>query len=213
MMQFSYIFWDNDGVLVDTERLYFRASQEALAQIGIALQEEQFISLSLDQGRSVFELAEQTGHPERQLEQLRDWRNRRYTELLRSHDTVIPGVRELLRRLTGKLGMAIVTSSRKDHFDVIHSVTGLLQCFDFILTREDYLRSKPSPEPYLLALQRSGCPPERCLVIEDSPRGLTAAKAAGLACWVIPGLAFESSRFAGADRVFSGITELAEELD
>lgn len=212
MTTFAYVFWDNDGVLVDTERLYFQASQEALGHIGVALEEHQFASLSLGQGRSIFDLAQQHGHSAESLQSLRDWRNRRYTELLNSHDTVMPGVKESLGRLFGKLGMAIVTSSLRDHFDIIHSRSGLLPYFDFVLTREDYMRTKPSPEPYLLALRRSGLHPDQCLVVEDSPRGLAAAKAAGLTCWVVPGFQLESRDFIDADRVFNGISEVAAAL-
>jgi HAD superfamily hydrolase (TIGR01509 family) len=212
MMKFSYIFWDNDGVLVDTERYYCQASREALAQVGIVLDDRRFAAISLGQGRSIFELAEQQGHPAERLEELRDWRNRRYSELLSCQDTVIPGVRQALEQLSGRLGMAIVTSSRKDHFDIIHSGSGLMPYFDFVLTREDYRQSKPSPEPYLLALQKSGCHSEQCLVIEDSPRGLAAAKAAGLTCWMVPGFQSDPRTLTAADRIFSGILEIAAAL-
>jgi HAD superfamily hydrolase (TIGR01509 family) len=211
-MAFSYIFWDNDGVLVDTERYYFQASQEALAKVGIVLEDKQFAALSLTQGQSIFDLAQAAGHPAEKLEELRDWRNRRYSELLQLNETLIPGVRTVLNGLFGKLGMAIVTSSRRDHFNTIHSQTGLTPFFDFILTREDYLQTKPSPEPYLLALQKSGCRPEDCLVIEDSPRGLAAAKAAGLTCWVIPGLLTERQQLVHADRILEQISDLQDLL-
>jgi len=212
MISLSYVFWDNDGVLVDTERLYFRASQEALGRIGISLEDRQFASLSLVKGRSIFDLAEQQGHSKKTLQRLRNWRNRRYSELVNSHDTVIPGVRDSLRQLFGKLGMAIVTSSRRDHFEIIHSRSGLLPYFDFVLTREDYQRTKPSPEPYLLALRKSGLSPDQCLVVEDSPRGLAAAKAAGLTCWVIPGFQSSPRDFTDADRIFDNISEIAAVL-
>ena len=212
-MDFSYIFWDNDGVLVDTERYYFQASQEALAKVGIVLEDKQFAALSLTRGHSIFDLAQAHGHSAQELEELRDWRNQRYTELLNLNNTLIPGVRAVLNHLFGKLGMAIVTSSRRDHFNTMHSQTGLTTFFDFILTREDYLQSKPSPEPYLLALQKSGCRPEDCLVIEDSPRGLTAAKAAGLTCWVIPGLLTERQHLDHADRILEQISDIQDLLD
>lgn len=212
-MAFSYIFWDNDGVLVDTERYYFQASQEALAKVGIVLEDKQFAALSLTRGQSIFDLAQAHGHSAQELEELRDWRNQRYADLLNLNNILIPGVRTVLNHLFGKLGMAIVTSSRRDHFNTMHSQTGLTTFFDFILTREDYLQSKPSPEPYLLALQKSGCRPEDCLVIEDSPRGLTAAKAAGLTCWVIPGLLTERQHLDHADRILEQISDIQDLLD
>jgi beta-phosphoglucomutase-like phosphatase (HAD superfamily) len=108
--------------------------------------------------------------------------------------------------------MAIVTSSRRDHFDLIHATTDLLHLFSFILCREDYREAKPDPEPYLAALQRSGLAPRQCLVIEDSVRGLAAAKAAGLTCWVIPSAQTRGQDFAAADRVLDGIADVARLL-
>jgi HAD superfamily hydrolase (TIGR01509 family) len=205
----DYIFWDNDGVLVDTEGLYFQASREALEQLGFSLSAEQFADVSLASGRSVFELAT----TDRQvMDRLRQWRNQRYSALLAGQDLVLPGVRQTLAQLATRTNMAVVTSSRRDHFDLIHAGSGLLQYFDFILCREDYREAKPDPEPYLLALQRSGREARQCLVIEDSVRGLMAAKAAGLECWVIPSCQTRGQGFAAADRILGGIGELPELL-
>jgi HAD superfamily hydrolase (TIGR01509 family) len=207
-MKFQYIFWDNDGVLVDTERYYLQASREALAQVGIALNNSQFAEISLNQGRSVFDLASAHGESESTIGKLRIWRDKRYGELLEQEDMALSGTREVLNALYGKINMAIVTSSQKNHFDIIHKRTGFLPFFDFCLTREDYARSKPSAEPYRLALQKSGQEPQHVLVIEDSPRGLTAAKAAGLTCWVIPGHHTSERDFSGADRTLLSIDEV-----
>lgn len=208
-MDLDFIFWDNDGVLVDTEGLYYQASREALATIGFHLTAAQFTAISLATGRSVFELATQDP---RLMDELRQWRNERYSQLLAEQNLLLPGVRETLTQLSAQLRMAIVTSSRRDHFDLIHARTGLLHLFDFILCREDYREAKPDPEPYRLALQRSGVPPASCLVIEDSARGLAAAKAAGLTCWVIPSPQTAGQDFSAADRVLERIEALPELL-
>lgn len=209
-MTFDYIFWDNDGVLVDTEGLYFQASREVLSEIGFELTAAQFAAVSLATGRSVFELATDD---DALMEQLRRKRNRRYSELLAGTDLTLPNVRETLATLHGHYHMAIVTSSRRDHFETIHTRSGLLPFFDFILCREDYHNAKPDPEPYRLALQRSGTTPGRALVIEDSVRGLTAAKAAGIACWVIPSAQTGDQDFARADRVLGSLRQLPGLLD
>jgi beta-phosphoglucomutase-like phosphatase (HAD superfamily) len=83
-----------------------------------------------------------------------------------------------------------------------------LPYFHFVLTASDYTHSKPHPEPYLLAVERSGFRPEECLVIEDSERGLTAALAAGLRCIVVPNAFTRGSNFAGAYKVLESLTEL-----
>jgi HAD superfamily hydrolase (TIGR01509 family) len=157
-------------------------------------------------------LATARGHANDTVEELKEWRNNRYAQLLDLEDMTLPGVYETLKTLYGKLKMAIVTSSQKNHFEIIHKRTGLLTFFDFCLTRGDYASSKPSAEPYLLALSRSGLAPHRSLVIEDSPRGLEAAKAAGLTCWVIPGQHTSEHEFRGADRILSSVEELPKLL-
>ncbi len=207
-MKFQHIFWDNDGVLVDTERYYLQASREALSQTDITLSNSQFATISLGEGRSIFDLASARGIPEEAIEELRIWRNKRYAELLGQEDLSLARVRDVLETLHGKINMAIVTSSLKNHFDIIHKRSNLLPFFDFCLTREDYARSKPSAEPYLLALQRSRQQAQHVLVIEDSPRGLTAAKAAGLTCWVIPGHHTSEQDFPDADRILSDISDI-----
>jgi len=209
-MNYQYIFWDNDGVLVDTERYYLQASREALARVNIKLNNEQFAEISLTAGRSVFDIATASGIPEQSIDELKEWRYWRYAGLLEQEEIVMDGVADVLNDLHGRIGMAVVTSSQKHHFDIIHRRTGFLPYFDFCLTREDYTSSKPSAEPYLLALKQCGQEAEDVLVIEDSPRGLKAAKAAGLACWVIPGHHTSAQDFAEADRILSGIRDVMQ---
>lgn len=104
--------------------------------------------------------------------------------------------------------MGVVTSSRKDHFDLIHRATGLLKYFDFVLTASDYSRVKPDPEPYLRAADRSGIGREACVAIEDSERGLESAKGAGISCIVVPSALTQGGNFAGAHRILGSIGEI-----
>jgi len=204
------IFWDNDGVLVDTEHLYFEASRDALRQVGIELSLAQFVHLTLDLGQSPLTLAARQGVSDDHLEVLRQHKNRRYAELLQNGAQPMDGVAETLAALHGRVVMAIVTSSRRDHFDLIHRHNGLLGYFDFILTREDYRYSKPSPEPYLKALQVSGLRAEECLVIEDTRRGLEAAHQAGLRCVVLPNRLAPDNSFDDAFQVIRQLQEVKQ---
>jgi HAD superfamily hydrolase (TIGR01509 family) len=206
------IFWDNDGVLVDTERLYFLATQYVLATVGIPLTKEQYIELFLVQGKGAWHLAADTGLSPSAIAQLRHERNALYSTLLCQESLLMAGVREVLDALDGIYVMGIVTSSEPDHFALIHQQTGLLPYFQFVLTASDYVHSKPHPEPYLLAVKRSGCHKEECLVIEDSERGLMAATAAGLPCIVVPSEFTRASNFAGAYKVLASLTDLLAEL-
>ncbi len=206
------ILWDNDGVLVDTERLYFRATRQILAQVGVDLTQELYVELFLNQAKGAWHLAAERGVTRTEIERLRDERNELYSEFLREEQTVIDGAEETLAKLHGKFVMGIVTSSRRDHFEIIHQSTNLLQYFDFVLTGDAYTKFKPDPEPYLMAVEKTGLGKHECLVVEDSRRGLAAAKSAGIECWVIHSELTARVDFSGADKVLNDITEVALEL-
>ncbi len=165
------ILWDNDGVLVDTEGLYFHATQTVLQTVGIDLTAEQFKEISLRRGESTFTLAVEQGVNAEKIARLRAERDRIYTELLATHSCVIDGAEEVLRSLHGQVRMGVVTSTRRKHFDIAHAKSGLTKYLDFIIAHEDYRHTKPHPEPYLTALARHGLRPEECIVVEDSERG------------------------------------------
>jgi len=209
----SALLWDHDGVLVDTEGLYFQATRETLASIGVALDEAHFRLLFLVESRGAWHLARERGVTDARLEELKLARDARYTELVRTGELILPGVMPLLRVLRPRFRMAIVTSSHRVHFDAIHRATGLPALFDLVLTHEDYAATKPDPAPYLRAIERLGVSRDDCLVIEDSRRGLIAAHAAGIRCWAVPSALTASSSFAEAERTFSSLAALGEALE
>ena len=202
------LFWDNDGVLVDTEQLYFEATRDVLASIGIPLSDEDYLELFLKQGKGAWHLAEARGIASADVERLRDERNRLYSRRLAAGPRAIPGVKDVLEALRGKYVMGIVTSSRRDHFDLIHRSTGLLEYFDFVLTADDLRRVKPDPEPYLRAIERSGASSDACVAIEDSERGLESATAAGIGCIIVPTALTRSCSFAGARSIVASAGEI-----
>ena len=81
-MKFTQIFWDNDGVLVDTEGYYLQANREALAKLDITLSDELFVEISLTRGKSLLDLARTRGHADVMIEELKAWRNNRYAQRL-----------------------------------------------------------------------------------------------------------------------------------
>lgn len=205
-MDIKALFFDNDGVLADTEHCYYEANRRVLEACGI--------DMSLSEYQEHF-LRTSTGihhfFPEASavfLDTFRRKRTRHHLELLATEPIVIPGVEEVLEQLRPHFRMGVVTSSEAVPFALIHQRTGLSRFFDFIVRREDVRFSKPHPEPYLKALHLAGVPGENCLVIEDAERGLKAALAAGLRCWVLPGTLTRSGDFSGADRVLSDIRML-----
>jgi HAD superfamily hydrolase (TIGR01509 family) len=204
------IFWDNDGVLVDTERLYFQATRDIMTAAGVPLTEADYREYFLRQGLGAWHLI--PGVSDEQVALLRQTRNDRYSELLRQQACAIDGAAETLAGLHGNYVMGVVTSSRRDHFDLIHERCDLLRYFDFVLTSDDFTRTKPHPDPYLMAVDRSGVDPDRCVAIEDSERGLEAATRAGIRCIVIPTPMTRGGDFAAAARVVDRIADVPAAL-
>jgi beta-phosphoglucomutase-like phosphatase (HAD superfamily) len=87
-----------------------------------------------------------------------------------------------------------------------------LHFFNFVLTREDYGKPKPNPDPFQAAIIRKGLQPEHCIIVEDSERGLAAAKAAGIRCIVVPNALALGSNFSGAYRVLENVSEVTGEV-
>lgn len=202
------ILWDNDGVLVDSERLYFEACRTTLAVPGIELTLEKYQELSLRQGVSVFRLAAAQGMNAEQILALQKKRDILYEELLRERCEVYQGVEQVLDELSPRFRMAIVTSSQRRHFEAIHNQHNLMKYFELFLVRDDYRKSKPHPDPYLAAMARLGLPADQCVAIEDTERGLTSALAAGLRCVMVPNNFTNQCRFEGATAVLQDIREL-----
>ncbi len=211
-MMVEAILWDNDGVLVDSERLYFQATRTTLARVGVELTLELYQEYSLRQGLSTFHLATERGVKPEEVLALRAERDVLYQKLLRSECDVYPGVEEVLRELYGKVRMAIVTSSLRSHFEVIHRERTLERYFEFVLAREDYKKSKPHPEPYETAVRRFGVPVEHCIAVEDTERGLVSARAAGLRCVIVPNEFTRGCEFEGAAAVLNDIRDLPMRL-
>lgn len=213
MSELAAVLFDNDGVLVDTEHLFFEACRAMLADCGIELTEALFAEYSLTRGVTPLEIAVERGVVHRQEFPTRlAARDDYYSELLSKQDNLLEGAAETVRAVSERLRVGVVTSAKRRHFELTHRHSGLLDVFEFSYAREDYVRSKPHPDPYQRALDDQGLRPEQCVVVEDTPRGLRAALAAGLECYVVPNPLARGGDFRGAKQVLQNIAELARVL-
>ncbi len=205
------ILWDNDGVLVDTEGLYFQAGHEVLATQGVELTHKDFAEQSLKKGLSVFDFL--PVQDAELIERLRLKRNARYSALLANGVQVVDGVVETLETFYGRVQMGIVTGSLRDHFDIVHAQTNLLPFFDFVLAREDYEEAKPHPDAYLTAMRLHGLQPDDCVVVEDSERGCIAAAAAGLRVLAVPNALSKYGDFSSAYKILNSVRDVVNEIE
>lgn len=202
-----YILWDNDGVLVDTEYWYFKSTQRALEELGIKLSKTTYLTY-MSQGKSCWDIVRKSGVGSIQLENKRQDRDTYYQEYLCTENIEIPGVVEVVKNLSKTHKMAIVTTSRRDDFDLIHKSRSIVPFMDFVITREDYTNSKPDPEPYLYGLNEFGASASETIVIEDSQRGLQSAISAGIECAIVHNEFTKTHDFTGAKYLVQRLEEL-----
>ncbi len=171
------VIFDMDGVLINSEPIHCRAFQDVLATCGVTLTERQYFAEYIVY--SDREVLERLLPPGQSLDAAVAAKEQRYLRLLSDGIPAFPDGLALLTRSQGwRVGLA--TGSNRKEAELALRTLGIRERFACILAREDYERGKPDPEPYQRAAQALGLPPSRCIVIEDTPGGVRAARAAGM---------------------------------
>jgi HAD superfamily hydrolase (TIGR01509 family) len=171
-----------DGVLVNSEPLHFSATREALAAIGISLTEAEYYSRYLAYpDPEMFEMLVPDAAARPAVVAAK---GRRYLELVAGGIPAFPDGLALLGRLRG-WHVALATGSMAAEAELALGVLGIRDRFQVVITRQDCVRGKPDPEPFLRAADGLGLAPARCLVVEDAPGGIQAAKRAGMRCLAV----------------------------
>lgn len=178
------VLLDMDGLMFDTEILYCKFWQEAGEQLGIpdGAEISKMILGMTDDG------AEEYLHgiygPEIPVKRFRELVNIIKDDYYATHRVdAKPGLRALLTYLKQNgYKVAVASSSPKYDIELHLSREGITQYIDVIANGSEVKNSKPAPDIFLLAAERLGLAPEECIVVEDSPFGIRAARAAGMSC-------------------------------
>jgi HAD superfamily hydrolase (TIGR01549 family) len=181
------VLWDNDGILVDSEHIFFEITRSAFARLGLDLTRDIWGIQYLGEGTSSREIARNLGADPEEYKRVLDERNSRYREVIKSNPPPVRfQVPETLARLSGRVRLGIVTGCHRDLFNSMHRLSGLLDYFDAVITGDECDKPKPDPALYLMALKALNLKPEDCIAVEDTKRGLLAATNAGIGCIVVP---------------------------
>jgi HAD superfamily hydrolase (TIGR01509 family) len=196
-----------DGVLVDGEPLHFRAINQLLAGEGKSISLEAYkpymgtkagwADMVADMGLSRPPAAYSERYDELILAQYSD------------ESAALPGALELVEALQRHLPLAVCSSSRRSWVDTCLDRLGIAGAFQVVVTGSDIEHGKPAPDIYLLAAQRLGQPPARCLAIEDAPAGIESATAAGMTCWAVRTDYTRDLELPPCERVLESLTEVA----
>lgn len=211
-MKWALIF-DVDGVVADTEALNAQASVLMMRELyNVEVQPEDYRPfVGTGDERYVEGVAEKYGvaiNTEAAVERRRE----NFFKLLRNNPLpAMAGVMEIVQaaRVSADVKLAIATSGNKDkQFPVIEGTGLRLEWFDVVITGEDVTKKKPDPQIYLVTAERLGLAPERCIVFEDAPAGVAAAKAASMICVAVTS-SVEADRLADADLVVPTLAEVS----
>ncbi len=193
--------FDMDGVLVHSEEAWIKSEREFLEEKGIYLGEEGWKEFQLRHapylaGRNQTEAArfyQEVFHLQEPVEEIR----RQRMAIVRGYFAeagLVPGVTELIAELRdGGLKLGLASASPPDLIELILKKYDLEKFFSAVVSGDETGEAKPNPEIYLRAARQLEIEPARCLVFEDAPNGVRAARAAGMRCaWLPnPALRFE----------------------
>lgn len=210
-----HAIFDLDGVLLDTEPLYTRATAGVAARFGKiydwSVKRDCIGRGTMEAARIIVEALALPLSPEALVHE----RDRLLIELV-AHAPAIAGAEAFTRALAARgVPLAIATSTEAPLFAIKAARhRDWLGIFGGTVCGDDprVTRPKPAPDIFLAAARDLGAPPESCLVFEDSPFGVEAARAAGMQVIALPDPAMDPARYAGADAIVAGFADLPPDL-
>lgn len=216
---FNAVIFDFDGVVFDSEPIHLNACNNVLKSHGIVIDDKIFFTKYVGlSDQEMFPLVFKDNGcavNQDQIEQLLKQKVNEYKKLINDHITLrsnhaLLDVLEHLKKLNKKL--AICSGAARDEIEVVFSKLenkDLKAFFEVIISVNDVDKGKPSPQGYLLTSKLLKVQPNCCLVLEDTPDGIKAAKSAGMFVIGLVGTV-EKAKLMEADLVISHMSELLE---
>ena len=210
------VIWDMDGTLVDTAELHFEAWRVTCAELGRDFTRADFAATFGRRNPEIMDVLFPGRFSAAEVDRIGERKEQLYRAAAeRLGVTLLPGVRPLMEGLH-RLGVkqAIGSSAPRANLDLILRLTGIEGFLSAVVSAEDTTRGKPDPQVFLVAAQRLGVEPRRCVVFEDAPAGVEAAKAGGMKCIAVRFVGHHSAdklARAGADRVVASLEEVSPE--
>ncbi len=200
--RYSAVLFDMDGVIVDSMPCHAGAWIEVFKEHGLVLTTEDIYKREGMSGLdSIKDIFVEKGYPVPAVEDLRRLQEKKHVLFERHRVEVFPFVRDMLETLTlENISVGLVTGSLRRsvrHVLPLH----LEKFFSVIITVEDIVRGKPSPEPYLKALEALAVNGKAALAVENAPLGIRAAKRAGIDCFALE-TTLAASYLGEADEIF-----------
>jgi HAD superfamily hydrolase (TIGR01509 family) len=181
----GYIF-DCDGTIADNMPLHYRAWSMAMADFGGEYPEDLFYAWGGRPTAVIVGLLNEKYGLALDVDETVQRKEKYYLTLI-PEVVPVPEVMEIVKSMHGTVPLSVASGGHRELVEATLDVFGIRDLFQAIVCVEDYERGKPHPEPFLLAAKLMSVPPEDCVVFEDSPIGIEAAKAANMAWVHVPG--------------------------
>jgi beta-phosphoglucomutase len=175
------ILFDFDGVIADTENIHVAAWQRTLARLGWEVPDE-VCARAVEVDDRIF-LAELFAQREIEQGDVEGWvrsKQELTAAMLTDSPRLYPGLITLVRSLTGKVQLEVVSTTWWENVEIVLKAAGLDAAFPTVVSKQDVTLVKPDPEGYRLAIQKLGVAPGEAIALEDSATGIASARAAGL---------------------------------
>ncbi|MEW6303930.1 MAG: HAD-IA family hydrolase [Verrucomicrobiota bacterium] len=203
------VIFDMDGVLTDSEPLINAAAVAMFREMGLVVQPEDFLPfVGTGENRYIGGVAEKYGFPiDIEREKRRTYEI--YLDLVPAQLEAFPGAGELVKRCRAQgLKTAVASSADLIKIEANLNKIGLPpRTWDAVVSGDDVVHKKPAPDIFLAAAKKLGKQPCECVVIEDAPNGVQAAKAAAMRC-VAVAQSFPEEKLRQADLIRATISEI-----
>jgi HAD superfamily hydrolase (TIGR01509 family) len=209
------IVFDMDGLMVDTEELYWQVGRALAAEYGKSVSDETLLRMTgRDRLVSSQVFADDTGIP-LSGEAVMHRREAMMLDLFRRGGLKpMPGLREILDGFRGRLKLGVATSSPRLLVEAALPALEVHAHFDAITAGDEITNGKPDPEIYRKTMGKLGIKPGECVVLEDAPLGATAGKAAGAYVIAVPSrLTIQTDFSTIADTRVADLYEAAERIE
>jgi HAD superfamily hydrolase (TIGR01509 family) len=202
-----------DGLMIDSERLYFEAQREIAARYGKQVQERTLWKMMGRKPMESLEVFRQALNLDMNTESLFEMRNGIMRRKLKEDLKPMPGLFQLIDRLFGRAVLAVATGAQQEFLDIVVDRLQIRDKFSILQSSDGITRGKPNPEIYRLTCKKIGSPPARCAVLEDSANGVRAASSAGCYTVAVPSRYTSAQDFSLAHRVVGDLKEAGDYLE
>jgi beta-phosphoglucomutase len=204
------VIFDVDGVLVASGPAHAASWQALGRRHGLEITKEEFRKTFGQSSRDIIRRFWGEGLSDEQIRELDEEKERIYREWISGMVPLTIGAREVLDALHGAgFVLAIGTSGPPENVELVLSETGIGRYFATTVNGFDVSSGKPAPDIYLLAAERAGLRPKRCVVVEDAPAGIQSGRAARMGVIGLVGThPADVLRKAGANRVVGTLREI-----